>query len=109
MCSGSVAPTTAPMPLSPPSPSRRSESPSTSAARRSCSGASGAGRSIDVGGAGVGGADEGEDAGAGRLGGRDQRLERVAAEQRVGGEGVGAEARRPGPTGVGVEPTSAWA
>ena len=34
-----------------PSPARRSASPSTSAARRSCSGASGAGRSCDVGGA----------------------------------------------------------
>ncbi len=48
-------------------------------------------------------------AGPGLGRGGDQRLERVAAEQRVGGEGVGAEARRPGPTGVGVSPTSACA
>jgi hypothetical protein len=44
-----------------------------------------------VGGAGVRGADEGEDPGRGRLGGGDQRLQGVAAEQRVGGEGIGAE------------------
>ena len=42
-------------------------------------------------------------------GGRvDQRLERVAAEQRVGGEGVGAEARGPFPRASAVSPTSAW-
>ena len=47
MCAGSVAPTTAPIPLSPsgPDPASRSAKPSTSAARRSCSGSPGAGRS----------------------------------------------------------------
>ena len=98
MCSGSVAPTTAPIPLRPHSPSSRSERPSTSSARRSCRGALRRRQVLDVGGAGVAGADQGEDAGAGARGGRDQRLERVEAEQRVGGEGVGAEAgdRAPG-------------
>jgi hypothetical protein len=47
---------------------------------------------LDVGGARVAGADQREDTRP-RLGrGGDQRLERVEAEQRVGGEGVGAEA-----------------
>ena len=56
-------------------------------------------RVLQLGGAGVRGADEHEAAGAGRGRGLDQRLERVAPEQRVGGEGVGAEARRPARTG----------
>ena len=45
-----------------------------------------------VGGARVGGAHEHERAGSVGARGLDQRLERVAAEQRVGGEGVGAQA-----------------
>jgi hypothetical protein len=46
---------------------------------------------LDVGGTRVAGADQGEDPGP-RLGrGGDERLERVAPQQRVGGEGVGAE------------------
>ena len=63
---------------------------------------------LDVGGAGVAGADQGEDPRPGRLGGGDQRLQRVEAEQRVGGEGVGTEPRDRAP-GVGVSPTSACA
>ena len=47
-----------------------------------------------VGGAGVGGAHEQEDAGAGGAGALDERDERVAPEQRVGGEGVDREAGR---------------
>ena len=64
---------------------------------------------LQVGGAGVAGANQGEDAGAGARGGLDQRLERVAAEQRVGGEGIGAEARRRPPRASAVSPTSACA
>ena len=45
-----------------------------------------------VGGAGVGGADQHEDAGGGGAGAVDERRERVAAHQRVGGDRVGAEA-----------------
>ena len=44
-----------------------------------------------------------------RARGRDERLERVAAEQRVRGDGVGAEARRPCPRASSVAPSSAWA
>ena len=53
---------------------------------------------LDVGGTGVAGPNQGEDSGAGLGGGGDQGLERVEPEQRVGGEGVGAEAgdRAPG-------------
>ena len=46
---------------------------------------------LELGGPGVRGADEHEAARVGARGGLDQRLERVAPEQRVGGEGVGAE------------------
>ena len=99
MCSGSVAPTTAPIPLSPRSPSSRPESPSTSAARRSCSGRSRRRQVLDVGGARIAGADQGEDPGSGALGRRDQRLQGVEAEQRVGGEGVGPEPRDRPPRG----------
>ena len=59
----------------------------------------GGGQVLDVGGAGIAGADEGEDARPRRLGRGDERLERVAAEQRVGREGVGAEARHRSPRG----------
>lgn len=57
---------------------------------------------LEVGGAGVAGPDQGEDPGAELLGGGDQRLQRVATEQRVGGEGVGSEAgnRSPGRRGL---------
>jgi hypothetical protein len=48
---------------------------------------------LDVGGAGVRRADEDEHAGAGGAGALEQRLERVDAEIRAGGERVGAEAR----------------
>ena len=48
----------------------------------------------DVGGARVGGADEQEDAGPGGAGALDERDERVAPEQRVGGEGVDGQAGR---------------
>ena len=51
------------------------------------------GEVLDVGGAGVRGAHEDEQPGAGGAGGLEQRLERVDAEVRVGGERVGAEAR----------------
>ena len=52
----------------------------------------GRGQVLQVGGAGVAGADEGEDSRPGLGRGGDQRLEGVAPEQGVGGEGVGAEA-----------------
>lgn len=52
----------------------------------------GGGQILQVGGAGIAGADQGEDPGLGLGGGGDQRLERVAAEQRVDGDRVGAEA-----------------
>ena len=54
---------------------------------------------LDVGGPGVAGPDQGEDPGPGRGGGRDQRLEGIEPEQRVGGEGVGAEPRDRAPGG----------
>ena len=68
----------------------------------------GGGPILQVGGTRVARADQGEDARAARGGGLDQRLQRVPAQQRVGGEGVGV---RPvtGPQGVGVSPTNAWA
>jgi hypothetical protein len=47
---------------------------------------------LEVGGARVACADKREDACPRRVRGGDQRLQRVGAEQRVGGEGVGAEA-----------------
>jgi hypothetical protein len=46
---------------------------------------------LDVRGAGVAGADQGEDSGSGRRRRRDQRLQGVRSQQRVGGEGIGAE------------------
>jgi len=46
---------------------------------------------LDVGGAGVAGPDQREDPRPGLGGGREQRLQGIAAEQRVGGEGVGAQ------------------
>ena len=52
-----------------------------------------------VGGTGVAGADEDEHPRTRLLAGGDQRLERVAAEQRVGGEGIGAEALDVAPGG----------
>ena len=100
-CSGAVAPTTAPIPLSPSAPASRGARSATSAASCSCSGRPSTIGVLEVGGARVRGPDQREDAGAG-LGGRvDERLERVAAQQRVGGEGVGAEAgdRAPGRLG----------
>lgn len=47
---------------------------------------------LEVGGAGVAGADEGEDPRSRLRRSGDQRLQRVPSQQRVGGEGVGAEA-----------------
>jgi hypothetical protein len=47
---------------------------------------------LDVGSARIARPDQAEDPGPGVLGGGDQRLERVEAEQRIGREGVGAEA-----------------
>ena len=83
-----VAPITAPTSLKP--HPRTSPSPSTSVARRSHSRtAAGQLEVLEVGGARVRRPHEHEHAGAAR----DERLQRVAAEQRVGGEGVGAEAR----------------
>ena len=63
---------------------------------------------LDVGRAGIAGPHQSEDASAGRRRRLDQRLERVRAEQRVGGEGIGAQPGT-GPQGVGVSPTRAWA
>ena len=57
---------------------------------------------LDVGGAGVAGADEGEHPGSGSLGPGQQRLERVAAQQRVDGEGVDPEPRDGPPRGRGL-------
>jgi len=54
---------------------------------------------LEVGGAGVAGADEGEHPGPGLRGGGKERLERVAPQQRVGGEGVGAESGHGAPGG----------
>jgi hypothetical protein len=51
------------------------------------------GQVLQVGGAGVAGPDQREDPGPRGLGRGDQRLQRVAAEQRVGGEGIRPEAR----------------
>ena len=59
---------------------------------------------LHVGGPGVAGPDQDEDAGTGSLRRRDQGLQRIDAEQRVGGEGVRVEPRT-GPQGVGVSPT----
>ena len=92
MCSGSVAPTTAPIPLSPRVPGEPIGEPSTSAARRSCSGRSGAGRSWMSAAPGLLVRTRAKTPAPALCGGGDQRLQRVAAEQRVGGEGVGAEA-----------------
>jgi hypothetical protein len=62
----------------------------------------GSGQVLQVGGTRVAGADEDEDAGPG-LGGRGkERLERIAPQQRVGGEGVGAESRDGAPWGRGL-------
>ena len=47
---------------------------------------------LDLGGAGVRGANEHEAAGPGTRGRLDQRLQGVAAEQRIGCEGVGSQA-----------------
>ena len=51
-------------------------------------------RVLQLGGAGIGRANEHEAAGPVVRRRRDERLERVAAEERVGGEGVGPQARR---------------
>lgn len=55
---------------------------------------------LQVGGAGVAGADQREDPGAGLGGGGDQRLQRVEAEQGIGGEGIGVEAADRAPGGL---------
>src|SRR4051794_14858594 len=62
-------------------------------------------RVLETGGTGVRGSDQQEDAGARRLGRLDQRVDGIAAEQRVGGEGVRAEAadRTPGSLGLAHE------
>ena len=59
----------------------------------------GARQVLDVGRAGIAGPHQGEDSRPGALRCRDQRLERVGAEQWVGGEGVGAEAGDRAPWG----------
>ena len=104
-----MAPTTAPIPLSPDSPGEPlralGDELGEPLVQRPLAGA---GRSSRSAAPGLRGPHEDEDPRAGRGGGLDQRLERVAAEQRVG---VKASAPRPStsPHGVGVEPTSAWA
>ena len=97
---GSVAPTTAPIALSPDSPASRGARSATIRARRSCRGASPAGSVEHVRGARVGGAHEGEDAGPAVRGGRDQGLERIAAEQRVDGRRVGGQSSDLSPRGL---------
>jgi hypothetical protein len=54
---------------------------------------------LQIGGAGVAGADQGEHSRPGLGRSDEERLERVAAEQRVGGEGVGVEAAHGAPGG----------
>jgi len=54
---------------------------------------------LDVRGAGVAGPHQGEDTGRRRLRGGDQRLQRVAAEQRVRGERIDAQAGDGAPRG----------
>ncbi len=51
------------------------------------------GKVLQIGGAGVAGPHQGEDPRAGPRGRFHEGLQRVASEQRVGGEGVGAESR----------------
>lgn len=57
------------------------------------------GQVLDVDGTGVAGADQGEDPRTGFGGRGDQRLQRVGAEQGVGGEGIDAEAGNRAPRG----------
>ena len=89
-CSGAVAPVTAPTSASgSPSPElgghRREPLPQRAAV--------GELEVEHVGRARVGGAHEQERAGAALAGAGEQRLERVAAHQRVGGDRVGGQAR----------------
>ena len=108
---GSVAPTTAPEPLRPPSAAAScSAAASTRPAIRSCSGRpSASSRSRTSRAPSFEVRTEGEDAGARAGGGSEDRLERVGAHQRVRGDRVGAETRHVAPgcrrraeQGVGV-------
>jgi hypothetical protein len=47
---------------------------------------------FDISRPGVAGPDQGEYSGSGGFGGFDHRLERILAQQRIGGEGIGTEA-----------------
>ena len=96
-CSGAVAPTTAPTSLSAASPGAPRLSTMVATLSQSVPPAASS-EVLEVRGAGVRRADEDEHPGAGGAGGLEQRLERVDAEVRVGGECV---APRPatGPNG----------
>ena len=86
-----MAPVTAPTQDSPQSP--RCPAPSSSASARQALVQRRLALVLQLDRARVRGAHEHEAAGSGRRGALDERLERVAAEQRVGGEGVRAQAR----------------
>ena len=93
MCSGTVAPTTAPTSDSPLAALRRCAELGDDLRQALPDRAALAGELevLDIGGTGVRRPHEHEDACAGRARAVDERLQRVDAEQRVGREGVGAE------------------
>ena len=109
MCSGSVAPTTAPIPLSPPLPEQPPGEPVDQRGEALVQRPLGRRQVLDVGGAGIAGADQGEDPGPGRP--RPPRPAAPARRRPSSGLAVKASAPSPatGPQGVGVSPTSAWA